>query len=256
MERLSRKKKIVATIEARMSSSRLPGKVLMDIGDFKSLELQILRTKQSNLIHEVVIATTKSTADDAIVEFGELIGCKVYRGSETDVMERILYAAKSVDGEIQVQLTGDCPFIDSRIIDSLIGKLLADESLDFVSNEIERTYPIGLDCRVFKVSSLERAHILCDDDLHRVHGSTFMYVGKGKTIFSSKNFPAPDNLFYPHWRWTLDTSEDHAFLEQIVRYFGNDIIYQSSESISKWLLKNPKILEINSEVRQKRLEEG
>ena len=239
-----------------MSSTRLPGKVLMDIGRFKSLELQILRTKQSKLIHEVVIATTKNSADDAIVNFAQSIGCKVYRGSETDVMERILHSAKSVDGEIQVQLTGDCPLIDGRIIDSLIRELLADESLDFVSNEIERTYPIGLDCRVFKVSSLEKAHLICDDDLHRVHGSTFMYLGEGKTIFSSKNFPAPDNLSNPHWRWTLDTLEDYEFLKQIVDHFGNEIIYQSSESISKWLLRNPKMLELNSEVRQKSLEEG
>ena len=172
-----------------MSSTRLPGKVLMDIGRFKSLELQILRTKQSKLIHEVVIATTKNSADDAIVNFAQSIGCKVYRGSETDVMERILHSAKSVDGEIQVQLTGSCPLIDGRIIDSLIRELLADESLDFVSNEIERTYPIGLDCRVFKVSSLEKAHLICDDDLHRVHGSTFMYLGKVKQFFQVKTFP-------------------------------------------------------------------
>ena len=239
-----------------MSSTRLPGKVLMDIGGYKSLELQIKRLRLSKLIDEIVIATTINDVDDVIEDFGNSLNCKVARGSEDDVMERILHAVKSADGDIQVQTTGDCPLIDPRLIDSLISFLLSNQEYDFVSNEIKRTYPIGLDCRVFKVAALEKASSLCDDPIHRVHGSTFMYTGEHKSLFSSKNIQAPENIFYPNWRWTLDTREDLEFLRAILKNFGTDIISLSAPSLAEWLIKNPSITEINNDVKQKSLEEG
>ena len=256
MEPKLKENKVVATIEARMSSTRLPGKVLMDLGGYKSLELQIKRLRKSKLIDEVVIATTVNELDDAIVDFGKSMKCKVFRGSEDDVMKRILDAVKSVGGEIQVQITGDCPLIDARVIDKLIRFLLCNLEYDFVSNEIERTYPIGLDCRVFKVSALEKANSLCDDPIHRLHGSTFIYTGEHKSLFLSKKINAPKSIFYPNWRWTLDTKEDLEFLRSILDYYGKGIVSLSSSSLAKWLIQNPKIIQINSNVRQKNLEEG
>ena len=249
-------KKVVATLEARMASTRLPGKVLSDMGGISSLECQVNRVRKSKLIDEIIIASTKNPLDDAIEEFGELIDCKVYRGSEEDVLKRILSASEFLNGDIQVQLTGDCPLVDPEIIDDLIQFILENEEYDFVSNEIERTYPIGLDCRVFDVSALRKADSLCSDPMHRVHGSTYLYAKENNHLFKCKNFEAPLSLFYPEWRWTLDTAEDQLFLEKIFLFFGKRIFDVTSLEIATFLRHNPDILLLNKDIRQKRIEEG
>ncbi len=256
MESKQQEKKVVATIEARMSSARLPGKVLKKIGKFPSLELQVKRMRKSIFIDEIVIATTNNKADDSIENFCNKINCKVFRGSENNVMERILHAAQSESADIQVQITGDCPLIDSEIIDDLIKLILSNQDLDFVSNEIERSFPIGLDCRVFKVSALEKANKLCKDHTHRVHGSTFMYIGEGKKLFKSKNILAPKKLNFPNWRWTLDTNDDLKFFRTLAKYFNGDLSDLNSAAIVEWLELNPEIAKINQFVKQKALEEG
>jgi spore coat polysaccharide biosynthesis protein SpsF len=249
--------KIVATIEARMGSVRLPGKVLLDIGGILSLECQIKRIIQSSLIDEIVLATTENTSDDQLVNFAHEIGIRVFRGSEEDVLSRILGAARSVDGNLLVQITGDCPLIDPQIVDQVIRCYLdANGQYDFVSNEIIRSYPIGLDCRVFPVKILAEVDKCCKDPVHRVHGSTYIYLGEGKKMYRSHNIIAPDNLNYPNWRWTLDTKSDLEFLQKIGRNFGNDIITLSASKLADWLVMNPKITSINSMVRQKLVEEG
>lgn len=249
-------KKIVATIEARMNSNRLPGKVLMEINGIASLKCQIIRLQQSSLIDEIVIATTTNKKDDLIEEFSNLVGCNVYRGDEEDVMNRILLASESRNADIQVQLTGDCPLVDPMIIDNLLSIFIKDKQFDLISNSIERSYPIGLDCRIFYVSSLRKAEQLCDDPIHRVHGSTFLYAEENKDIFSTKNFYAPESLFYPEWRWTLDTLEDFSFLEEIFKFFKEDIFVVSSQEIADFLNSNPEVLQLNKDVRQKTIEEG
>ena len=256
MESKLTENRVVATIEARMSSSRLPGKVLKKIGKFPSLELQVKRMRKSIFIDEIVIATTKNKADDSIENFCKKINCKVFRGSENDVMERILHAAKSEYADIQVQITGDCPLIDSKIIDDLVRLIMSIQYLDFVYNEIERSFPVGLDCRVFKVSALEKANQLCKDHIHRVHGSTFMYIGEGKKFFKSKNFLAPKKLHLPKWRWTLDTKEDLKFFRTLAKHFNGDLSDLNSVAIIEWLKLNPQIAKINQHIKQKTLEEG
>lgn len=256
MESKLEENKVVATIEARMSSSRFPGKVLKKIGNFHSLELQVKRMRKSIFIDEIIIATTNNKADDSIENFCNKINCKVFRGSESDVMERILHAAQSEHADIQVQITGDCPLIDSEIIDDLVRLILSNKDLDFVSNEIERSFPIGLDCRVFKVSALERANQLCKDHIHRVHGSTFMYRGEGKKFFKSKNISAPKKLNLPNWRWTLDTKEDLKFFRTLAKHFDGDLSDLNSIDIVALLEQNPEIAKINQHVRQKDFEEG
>ena len=248
--------RIVATIEARMTSSRLPGKVLKKINGISPLECQVRRLQHSKFIDKIVIATTINQADDVIEEFARSIGCDVFRGSEDDVMHRILGASEAFNAEIQVQLTGDCPLADSKLIDQLILYLMEHKALDLVSNSIERSYPIGLDCRIFKVSSLRKAEKLCKDPVHRTHGSTYLYDENNRSVFKTKNFIAPKDFFYPNWRWTLDTQEDFNFLEKIFLHFDQDIFFISSEKIVEFLLSNPEILNINSHIRQKNIEEG
>lgn len=251
------KMKIVATIEARMNSSRLPGKVLMDIGGLKSLECQIRRMKRSKYINEIIIATTVNSCDDEIVVFSKSEGVAIYRGSEDDVMSRILGAVTSINGDIVVQTTGDCPLIDPVIIDKVIQTYLySNEEYDFVSNEIKRSYPIGLDCRVFSTETLKISNNICDDPIHRVHGSTFISDGSGSEFFSSINVVAPKELYYPNYRWTIDELDDLKFLKKVVENFGEDICKINSYDIVSWLNKNPDVIDINSNVNQKSVDEG
>lgn len=247
----------VATIEARMGSTRLPGKVLMDIGGIRSLECQILRLKRSKLIDDIVIASTTNSIDDVLVEFGNEIGVQVFRGSEQDILKRILGAAKSIQGDLQVQITGDCPLIDPEIVDQVINAyLLKKGSVDFVSNEIQRSYPIGLDCRVFPVDVLDEINHLCKDPLHRVHGSTYIYAGPGKSRYKVLNIKAPDCLNFPNWRWTLDTSEDLKFFRKIAEKFNKSLLELNSIELAEWLQQNPSVLKINQDIKQKVLEDG
>ncbi len=249
--------KIVATIEARMGSTRLPGKVLTDIGGMRSLECQLSRLRRSKLIDEIVLATTVNQLDDTLVSFANEAGVQVHRGSENDVLGRILGAAKSVGGELQVQTTGDCPLIAPEIVDQVIQAYLdADEQYDFVSNEMERSYPIGLDCRVFPVSVLEEVDRVCGDSIHRIHGSTYIYIGPGKERYQCHNLSAPANLFHPDWRWTLDTSEDLMFLRKIAEHFGERITKVAADELAAWLEKHPEVVAINSSINQKSIEDG
>jgi spore coat polysaccharide biosynthesis protein SpsF len=249
--------RIISTIEARMNSERLPGKVLTDIGGFKSLECQILRMKKSLYIDEIVIATTINKSDDVLIEFAKEIGVSVFRGSENDVMMRILEAAQSIDGELQVQTTGDCPFIDAQIIDLVIERFLeGNGKYDFVSNEIIRSYPIGLDCRVFPVNILAKAERLCSDPIHRKHGSTYIYNGEGKNNFVSKNVLAPEVLNHPDLRWTLDEQADLDFIRTVASYFKERLIDFKAKDLIGWIDKNPEVVLINSTVKQKEIEEG
>ncbi|MGD2118691.1 MAG: glycosyltransferase family protein [Chromatiales bacterium] len=249
--------KIIATIEARMNSSRLPGKVLMDIGGVRSLECQVARMRRSRYIDEIVLATTVNASDDDLVKFADANQLAVFRGSEDDVMSRILGAARSVNGELQVQTTGDCPLIDAGIIDDVIQVYLdADGKYDFVSNEIVRSYPIGLDCRVFPVDVLAEAEQLCSDPLHRVHGSTYIYMGDGQHRYSSMNVTAPDYLNHPDYRWTLDEPADLQFIKAIMAHFGERFAEFTAVELMNWLEQHPKVIAINADVRQKTIDEG
>ena len=249
-------KKIVATIEARMNSTRLPGKVLKDIGGMTSLECQIRRLRNSVFIDEIVLATTKNKTDDALEAFGIENEIRVYRGSEEDILSRILGASISANGDLQVQITGDCPFIDPEIIDEILGLFIKGTHYDFISNEIERSYPIGLDCRVFPVSLLTKVDELCKDPIHRSHGTTYIYLGEGKKIFKYKNISAPKALHNPTWRWTLDTEEDLLFIREVAKHFRDRVISFSTEELTSFLRKNPEILKINSEIKQKNWQDG
>lgn len=253
---MSKFKKIVATVEARMNSTRLPGKVLEDIGGFKSLECQVKRLKRSKYIDTIILATTENKLDNSLEEFGYENKIKVFRGSEDDILERILNAAKSVDGDLQVQITGDCPFIDPQIVDQIIEYFIEGTSYDFISNEMERSYPIGLDCRVFPVAILSQIDKLCKDPIHRSHGTTYIYKGEGRKIFKNKNIFAPKILQNPDWRWTLDTPKDLTFIKAVTSYFKENIIEVSAEEITYFLAKHPEITEINKDVIQKDWREG
>ena len=147
--------------------------------------------------------------------------------------------------------------IDPVVVDQVIQHYLDFKyDFDFVSNEIERTFPIGLDCRVFPVNVLEKVDKLCDDPVHRVHGSTYIYLGPGKERFRSKNISAPPGVYSSKWRWTLDTKEDLGFIRKVMKNFRDSYSEFSSLRLAEWLKHHPAISEINSYVSQKNIEDG
>lgn len=241
-------KRIIASIEARMTSSRLPGKVLMEaIDDISMLEFMIQRVKQSTLIHDIVIATTINKEDDPIVELCNKLNIKYYRGSENDVLLRVLEAHNENDSDIVVELTGDCPLIDYKIIDQVI-QVYLDNNYDYVSNSHIRSFPMGLDVEVFSTDILRKIEkvALTQDD--REHVSLYIY---NSNKFSTKEVIALENLFWPELRITLDDWGDYYFIKYIIENFYHKHKFDFfSGEIVNFIKKNPKSLELLRDVRK------
>jgi spore coat polysaccharide biosynthesis protein SpsF len=157
--------KIGAIIQARMGSTRLPGKVMLKIKDKTVLGHVVERVKQSKLINEIIIATTINESDDIIVKESLNLGLKVFRGDENDVLSRYYFAAKENAIDLIVRITSDCPLIDSKIVDEVISYYISN-NYDIVTNAgndfNERTYPRGLDVEIFSFDVLEKAHYKAD----------------------------------------------------------------------------------------------
>lgn len=229
------KMKIIATIEARMTSSRLPGKVLMPYVGKSNLEHIIERLRRSKYLDDVVVATTVNKTDDPIVALCKEVGCSVFRGSEEDVMLRVLEAAKSVQGDLIVEITGDCPMIDHRHVDQLI-ELYLESNVDYASNILKRTFPRGFDTQVFSVKTLEDAEKRTQNKADREHVSLYIYAGE--TSYRLKNWEAPENLFHPEIEVTLDTREDYELLKDLFERLYSQNTDFSAEDVVRLVMSD------------------
>lgn len=227
--------KKVATIEARMTSSRLPGKVMMEYCGKSNLEHIIERLKRSSLLDDVVVATTTNKEDDEIVKLCEKIGCSYYRGSEEDVLLRVLEAARSVKADIIVEITGDCPVVDWRYVDYLIEKYI-ETGCDYASNTIERTFPRGFDVQVFSVDTLEKVNTMTDSPVDHEHVSLYIYSNPDK--FKLYNWSAEGSVNHPEIGVTLDNRNDYELISEIYeRLYPKDQDF-SSEDVVKLILSD------------------
>lgn len=241
-------KKIVATIEARMTSSRLPKKVLLDLCGKPSLQHMIERLKRSRYVDDVVVATTVNETDNPVIELCQQIGCSYYRGSEEDVLLRVLDAAKSVDGDIIVETTGDCPVIDWRHVDYLVEQFFNGE-YDYVSNIIERTFPRGFDTQVFPVDVLEKVNQLTRDEADHEHVSLYIY--RHPENFRLWNWSAPQGVRHPEYEITLDTKEDYQLIQAIYNQLYEKNRDFGCEEVVELLNEKPELLEYIREVKRK-----
>jgi len=242
------KKKIVASIEARFASSRLPGKTLLEICGKPTLELIIERLRRSKFIDEIVIATTVSRDCDAIEDLAKKLNVGCYRGSEDDVLDRVLKAAKAYKADIIVEITGDETLIDTVIVDQVIDYYLKN-NFDYVSNVLDRRYPRGLDTQVFAVSVLEEVSRLTNDPADRENVSLYIYEHPERYKLGSVR--APEEMNHPDWRWTLDTKEDFEFLKTVYEALYKVKKDFNSYDVLELLKKNPHILKINERIKQK-----
>lgn len=208
------KPKIVASIEARMTSSRLPGKTLMNaIDNISMLEFMINRVRQSFLLDDVIVATTTNETDNPIIELCERIGVNYFRGSEPDVLKRVVDTHKHFNTDIIVELTGDCPLLDPALIDKVI-QLYLDNNVDYVSNAHVRSYPDGMDVQVFSSKVLEEVERKTTSLFDRENVSTYIY-GSGE--YSLKADIAEKEIFWPDLRITLDDVGDLKLIQAIIR---------------------------------------
>lgn len=235
--------RIVAIIQARVGSTRLPGKVLKDICGKPMIWHVIERVKKAKLVEKVIVATTVKEEDDEIVKIAEQCGVKSFRGSEDDVLDRYYQAAKELGADVIVRVTADCPLIDPLIIDKTIEFFLKG-NFSYVSNALKPTFPDGLDVEVFSFEALHKAWEKATKLSEREHVTP--YIWKHPEDFKIGNFES--GLDFSHLRWTVDKEEDLQFVREVYKRIGKEFFHM--EDILELLRKHRELTDINRGIRR------
>jgi len=241
--------KTVIIIQARMGSSRLPGKVLKPVLGKPLLEYQWERLKSVRGADQIVVATTTSSADDQIVEFCRTRGIDCFRGSEADVLSRYYEAATTYDADIVVRVTSDCPLIDPDVIDAAISRFgeYGDEQCNYLSNTLERTFPRGLDVEVMAYDALEAAHKVARQLPEREHVTPYIYTHPH--IFRLKQLTADSDM--SRHRWTVDTEKDFELVKMMLEALYPVTPGFRLEDCLDLLERHPDWADINTDIAQK-----
>ncbi|MDC0008648.1 aminotransferase class III-fold pyridoxal phosphate-dependent enzyme [Amylibacter sp.] len=235
--------KIVAIVQARMGSSRLPGKVMKLINGVPVIELLLLRLSKSKLVDQVVVATSNADADIPLVDHVRKLGFSCSQGSENDVLERFYDAAKEHDADVIVRITGDCPLVDANLVDQVIEGYVSS-GVDYFSNVMPPTYPDGLDVEVFSFSVLEQSHLESKLPHEREHVTPYT---RGSGFFETGNMVSSED--FSHIRLTLDEPDDFTLIDKIFNYFSPDIYFTCSE-ILNLRARMPDIFQINKRINR------
>lgn len=247
------KLKIDVIVEARMTSSRLPGKVLMPGCGKVMLHHMIERLSWIPCISDIIIATTSNRTDDCIVELAENLAVCCFRGDEYDVLGRVVKAAQYFETDVIVEITGDDPLVDPGISFEVIKEFLESNDREyFVTNDLEKTFPVGFNTRVFTRKLLELVEKEATHPVDREH--VVNYICKRPNKFKIRNIRADGMYFRPELRLTLDTQEDYKLIKSVFdalypknpKFTANDVI--------AFLDANPNIREFNKHVAQRTYE--
>jgi len=239
--------KVVAIIQARMGSTRLPGKVLMDLAGEPMLARVYERAARAKSVDKVIVATSDIAGDDSIAELCSARAWLCFRGSENDVLDRYYQAAKIHRADIVVRITADCPLIEPLIIDKVIKAFLErNPKIDYASNILlKRTFPRGLDTEVLRFDTLERIWKEDQDLPRREHVTA--YIHQQPELFNI--YGVVNYKDYSYMRWTVDTIEDLNFVRKVYKYFhSNNFNWKDVLSL---LEKHSEWLEINRHIKQK-----
>ena len=284
------KPRVVAIIQGRMSSSRLPGKILADISGQPMLQRVFIRTSRAATVTETIFATTTDPSDDPVAEYCQSSGIPFTRGSLYDVLDRYYQAAAQTKADVIVRITADCPVIDPALIDDCVNAiwgrfegmpdaleevdrpLLPDElvfAADFVCNRLpppwHRTYPIGLDVEVCTFKALKKAWTEAVAPQHREHAMPYFYEGVELNRVNrrleygiSPHGCRVALLHHPtdfgDYRWTVDTPEDLEFIRQVYsRFNGRD--HFSWKEVLDLVHHEPQLMQINANVKHKTLKD-
>lgn len=241
--------RIVAIVQARMASSRLPGKVLKDIGGEAMLGLVVARTRLAKTIDEIVVATTTQPEDAEIEKYCQERGIPVYRGSLNDVLDRFYQAAKVYHADVIVRLTADCPLLDPGVIDHTV-QVFFQSGVDFAANRLpppfKRTYPIGLDTEVCTFSALERAWEEASAPYEREHVMPYLY----DVVERFKIIRVDYEQDYGDRRWTVDTAEDLELVRQIFARLTDKKTFTWLDVLAIFE-DEPELAQINGQIQHK-----
>lgn len=229
-----------AIIQARMGSSRLPGKVLADIGGKPMLAYVTSRVSSATRVDQVVIATSRNAGDDRIEDWCRSAGVQCFRGDEHDVLDRYRGAMEAFGFDVVARLTADCPLLDPAVIDRVVAEYFSGE-FDYVSNTIVPTFPDGLDTEVVRRDALDRAWRDAVLPSEREHVTP--YIWSRPQLFRLRNVTREPDL--SHLRWTVDGPEDLEFVRRIYSHFDHDMAFDTSAILSL-LEAQPDLTHINA----------
>ena len=217
----------VAILQARMSSSRLPGKVMMPINGVPMIYRQIERIKQATTISELIVATSTDPSDDILVEYLRTKGVRVFRGSLEDVLSRFLEIEIELQPTTIIRLTGDCPLVMPELIDKMVIRF-HEANVDYLSNTLEPTYPDGLDIEIIKASAMRKLSRIELSEAEKEHVTLGIY--RRPSVFTLENFRSDIDLNQN--RWTVDYLEDLNFVRQVFMAFtGKESIFSFADTI-------------------------
>jgi spore coat polysaccharide biosynthesis protein SpsF len=239
--------KVVAIIQARMGSTRLPGKVLKDLGGETILAQVVTRARRARLLDQVLVATSVRPIDELIVRECERLSVAYFCGDEVDVLDRYFQAAQLAKADIVVRITSDCPLIDPEVTDKTIRAFL-ETSPDYASNTMVRTYPRGLDTEVMSLKALARAWEKAREPYEREHVTPYLVEHPSEFVLQS----VTGDEDYSQHRWTVDTPQDYEFAKAVYNRLGAKTLF-SWRDVLDLLDHAPDLLELNRSVSQKPL---
>jgi spore coat polysaccharide biosynthesis protein SpsF len=235
----------ILIIQARMGSSRLPGKILLPLGDTVVLDYVVRRCKEVKNVADVIVATTMLDADQAIVDWCAAKGVACFRGSEEDVLSRYMECAKTYEPDYVIRVTSDCPFIDYELGNITVDRMLQSPSDVFImEGEIAR----GLYMEMISYKALRYIDQRGLEPRHREHVTYYAYEYTEQ--FTTMKIQVPQELSHPQLRVTLDTPEDYRLLQCVAEHFRGDLFVGSAEVI-RYLLDHPEVAAINAHIEQK-----
>jgi len=238
-----RSSRTIAIVQARMGSTRLPGKILFPLAGIPVIIHVIQRIKKCKNIDEIIVATTLQKDDLATIKVCSQFGIRVFAGSTEDVLDRYYQAALKFKAMHIVRITGDCPLIDPFIVDKVIRYNISHQS-DYSSNTMPPTYPDGLDVEIFSFKTLKRAWKNARLPSEREHVTP--YIKKHKELFKLSNIQ--NRIDYSHFRWTLDNHEDYIFLQKFFSLFPVHTVPLAMRDIICTLENHPEFTNINAHI--------
>ena len=237
--------KTIAVIQARMGSSRLPGKVLMPLGDSCVLDYVVSRTRTIGGVSDVVVATTTAARDDAIADWCSKQGVAFYRGSETNVLSRFLEAAEPYRPDAVIRVTADNPFFDYETGSRCV-EMASEGGADLVV--FESGHPLGMAVELVKYEVLKRIGRLATEPRHFEHVTYYAYEFPER--FRIVRAPVPEELKHPELRMTMDTGEDYRLMHAVASAFPGQKTVSTAEVVN-YLLSHPELVRLNCHIEQK-----
>lgn len=246
--------RIVASIEARMTSSRLPGKVLMEAAGKPMLQILVERLQRSQRVQDIVVATTVNATDDPIVELCQKLGVQCFRGSELNVLERVCGAAQMMNTDVLVEITGDCPLIDPGLVDEMVEIFLRNYPRHrYVSNSGESiSMPWGFDVQVFMAHDLYDRLNSNPDKAEQEHVSFGLYRPETRTNYNPLSHQYHGELNRPELRVTLDYREDYELIKAVYEALFPTNPQFSAIDVIRWLDQHPALRDAAITVRKER----